>query len=378
MDVKNLVTKLSVSVAFILLACSLAIGQSETFQAVEPERIPGILRTISNQSKQNFERIHTWQGELEASRYFIDKGEQAKETFETLTDAVGPSPNEIAELTSSRIIFRCDLDKGLFYSRVCREEPSRYFDAVDGRDLGTKSITDWSRYIVTGEYRFSSTPSVWMKGEVIQRKAIKQKVKKDDLLYDAPYVVHQPAYLPRYLFDLQFPAWERYSYLAGIIEEKGEHVVDGLTLRVEQRTLSGDVQYRIHEPFRMNVFDINNIWQVKIFSANASYNMISWEMTSADGKLMHKKGLEYQKVNGVYVPIRDTEDTFDYRDFSLRHHEEGVFKNVRINEPIPAETFTYKNLGLKDGDKFIDKTTGKDFEYKNGELVELAKKPSEK
>jgi len=348
MNVKNLVTKLSVSVAFILLACSLAIGQSETFQVVESEKIPDILRTISNQSKQNFEKIHTWQGEIYLS------------------------PNEVADVNSSRIIFKCDLDKELSYSKVRRKTLMHYCD-LTGKVLETKSGISLSSHIATNEYRISVEPSTSWKGEVIERKAIKEKIDGDEPPCENCKGL-QPAYLPRYIFDIESPVWVRYPRLVEIIEEKGEHIVDGLTLRVEQRTLSGDVQYRVHEPFSMNVFDINNVWVVKTFSANASYNMISSKMTSAEGQLMQQKSLEYQKVDGVYVPIRGTEDTFDYRDFSLRVHKEQVFKNVRINGVIPAETFTYKNLGLKDGDKFIDKIQDKEYTYQDGKLVEEAKK----
>jgi len=89
---------------------------------------------------------------------------------------------------------------------------------------------------------------------------------------------------------------------------------------------------------------------------------------------MWQKSTEYQKVNGVYVPIRDTEETYSYEsDFSLRTHKEWVFKNVRINEPIPAETFTYRNLGLKDDDKFVDKILDKEYIYKNEELIPVTK-----
>jgi len=369
MGMKDFEIKSILSIILVLLACSLALGQSEGFQAVESENVPGILSTITTKSKQNFEQIYTWQGELESSRYFIHKGRMAKGTFERHTDAAGASPNEIAELDSSFIVFRCDLDKGLFYSKVCRQTPTRYFDPADGRDLGTKSITDCGSHIVTGEYRLSSDTSVLRKGEVVQRKATKEKIEKDD----SSYVGRQPVYLPGYLFDIDSQVWERYPEFAKILEEKGKYVFSGLAMKAEQRTLSGDLQYRIHEPFYMNAFDIRG-WLINTYSEKAGYNIIDSERITVDGKLMWRKSTEYQKVNGVYVPIRDTEETYSYEsDFSLRTHKEWVFKNVRINEPIPAETFTYRNLGLKDDDKFVDKILDKEYIYKNEELVPVTK-----
>jgi hypothetical protein len=38
---------------------------------------------------------------------------------------------------------------------------------------------------------------------------------------------------------------------------------------------------------------------------------------------------------------------------------------------LDKNTFTYKNLGLKNGDQFIDKILQKEYTYQNGELIEL-------
>jgi hypothetical protein len=370
MDMKVLAIKLSMNIVQIFLMCSLAAGQSETFQVVEPEKIPGILRTISNQSKQNFEKINTWQGELETSRSFIAKGEQAKETFKTMTNAVGPCPSEVVELTTSRIIFKCDLEKGLFYSKSAREEPSRYFDPADNRDLGTKSTTRSSSHIVNNEFRIRTEPVRYRKGKVIERKAIKEKTDADGPSCKGS----QPAYLPKYLFDIDYQAWNTYPSIAETIEKEGVYTVDELPLKAEQRTLAGDLQYRIHRPYRLNSFGIKNFWMVQTFSTQAGYNMISWKMVTADGgKLMQQGSIEYQKINDVYVPIRSTKESYDPRDFTLKSTEETVFRNVRINEAIPAEIFTYKNLGLEDGEKIEDRIINKEFIYQKGELAEVTK-----
>jgi len=370
MDLKILAIKLSVNIVQIFLTCSLAAGQSEDFQLVELEKIPGILRTISNQSKQNFEKISSWQGELEFSGCFIDKGEQAKKTFETMTDAAGPCPSEVAEFTTTKIIFKCDLKKGLFYSKSAREEPSRYFDPADNRDLGTKSTASSSSHIVNNEFRISTEPVRLWKGKVIERKAIKEKTDVDG----SSCKESQPAYLPEYLFDVDYQAWNTYPSIAETIEKKGEYAVDEFTLKVEQRTLAGDLQYRIHRPYRLNSFGIKNFWMVQTFSTQAGYNMISWKMITADGgKLMQQESIEYQNINDVYVPIRSTKNSYDYRDFTLRSTIEGVFRNVRINEAISAETFTYKNLGLEDGDIIEDRIINKKFIYQKGELAETTK-----
>ncbi|MDD5063668.1 MAG: hypothetical protein PHQ35_02765 [Phycisphaerae bacterium] len=365
-----MITKISICVALIFTAHGLAIAQGEEFQSVVPERIPGILRSISKQTKENFEKIHTWQGELDCSRYYVLKGGIAKETFETMTDANGPCPNEVAEITEAIIVFKCDLNKGLWYVKRSREAPTRYIDPATNKDLGTKSLPSSSSEIITKEYQYNAQPDAYNRNdEVAQRKAV--KTKKEEPLYKW----RQPEYLPRYIFDIDSQVWDRYPNYAKISEEKGKFEYSGLTMKAEQRTLSGDLQYRIHEPFIMNTLNIKG-WLINTFSEKAGYNIIDSERITADGKLMLRKSTEYQKVNGVYVPIRDTKDTYDHnRDFSLQIHEEGVFKNIFINDTIPEEIFTYKNLGLKNGDEFIDKIAGKEYKYEDANLVFVSDLP---
>ena len=366
---KNLITRISLCVALIFSACGFATAQDEVFQAVETERIPGILRSISKQTKGNFERIHTWQGELVRSMYFVDKGDMAKETFETLTDGNGLCPNEVVEITENRIIFKCDLEKELLYVKRSREAPSSYIDPATNKDLGTRSLPSSSSEIITNEYRYNAQPSAYRNDKVVQRKGVKTKI-------DGPlYAGRQPNYLPSYIFDIDSQVWERYPDYAKILEEKGEYVFFGLAMKAEQRTLSGDLQYRIHEPFYMNAFNIKG-WLINTYSKKAGFNIIDSERITDDGKLMLRKSTEYQKVNGVYVPTRDTEDTYDYnRDFSLKIHEEGVFKNIFINNAIPEETFIYKNLGLKDGDTFVDKIAAKEYKVEDDNLVFVSDLP---
>jgi hypothetical protein len=368
MDTKDLTMKLNVCMALIFSAYSSAIAQSDTFQEVEKEKIPGILKTIASQTKANFEKIHTWQGELESSRFSIDRGENAKETFELLTNAIGPCPNEVARISENNIIFKCDIDKGLLYSKISRKDPSRYIDPTNNRDLGTKSVSRSSSEIVTKEYKYRAEPSARNKnGEIVQRKAVKEKVDAD-----GPHIGLQPIYLPRYVLNIDNQVWGYYPDIIRTIEEKGEYVIDGLSIKVEQKIISGDLQYRIHEPFWTNNPQIKNFWTINTFSQDAGYNRISWETTSIDGKTMQKLSTEYQKVNDVYVPIKNIEDNYDFKNFSLQSHNETVFKNVRINDVIPAETFTYKNIGLKDGDIFDDKIAGKEYKYEKGVLVPIA------
>lgn len=365
MNAKEIIRKLIWIMIVIFLLCDFAIGQMGAFQVVPPERIPEILNTISTRVHQNFVQIHSLEGEIQVSWYQVYKGERAKRIFESRTNAVGDSPNRIAELRESTTTFRSDFEKELLYAKVSRKTPSRYIDLADNRDLGTKSIPWWRISISTPEYHLHSSPNRMRGGRIVQRRAVKEKVDQDCPSCARP----PPVFDPRDLFDARTPVWLYYPRIVQRMEEKGKYVVDDkYALKVEQRELDGKVQYRVHDPAKVGP-EGDNIWVIKTFSAEAGYNMISSERTHADGELVRRQSLEYQSVQGVYIPSKATYESFDPEDGSLRYQKRRTFKSIHLNRVIPAETFTYANLALENGDEFVDKTLDKKYTYQDGELI---------
>jgi len=358
--------KLSWIMILIFLLCDLTIGQTEEFQTVPAERIPDILNTISNHIHENFRRIHTLEGETEVSWYVVYKGETAKDIFVRNTDAIGEAPNSIMEIALSKTTFSCDLDKGFFYSKNHRTIPSRYIDPLSGKDLGTKSIPWYRISILTPEYYLQSMPNRMRDGHIVQRRVVKEKVDKDCSSCERPSVVD-----PRNLFNFRSPLWLQYPRILKRIREKGEYVVDEYALKVEELILPDIVQYRVHEPTKNRPH--GNVWFINTFSSNAGYNMVAYEETRSDGRLMHKRSVEYKLIEGVYVPSKETKENLDAENSSQQYQKTRTFKNVRLNHSIPAETFTYNNLGLENGDEFVDKILGKEYTYQEGVLVEIKK-----
>jgi hypothetical protein len=369
MYMKNPVVKSSFDVIIVLLLCGLAMGQTETFQPVEPEKIPDILNTIINRVHENFRRIHTWQAETEVSWHNVYKGDKAKDIF-MRTDAIGEAPNSITEITQSKTTFSCDLDKGFFYTKNNRTTPRRYIDLDNGKELGTKSMPNWYRVaILKPDYSLESTPYRIKKGRVVQSMAVKEKVDKNCTSCEQTSVVD-----PRDLFDARSPVWLNYPHILERIGENGEFIVDDrYALKVEKRVLDGDVQYRVHQPAKTGP-NGENIWLIKTFSSNAAYNMISAEITRVGGEPINKRTFEYQLIEGVYVPNKTTEEKFDFEDGSLKYLKTKVYKNILLNHSIPTETFTYDNLGFEDGDILVDKVNDKKYTYQNKQLIEVKKK----
>jgi hypothetical protein len=341
------------------------------FQPVDPNRIPAILTIISNRAKGNYDQIQTWQGKLDIVSDYLYEGDRAKEVFTEEIKASGEPPKRLLEHRETNIEFSLDAENELLCAKYYSDsaKPLQYEDLETGRDLQAKVVLATRRAILTPEYQIDCIVDTTQDGVAKARKAVKQARPKN-----SSRCVGHPVYDPRDLFDPRSPVWLSYPRIVEHIKKKGKYVVDDrYALKVERRVVDGDVQYRVHRPARTSL-EGGNVWLVKTFSTDAGYNMISSEFTRVNGELIDRRSMEYQSVQGIYVPSKVTEESFDPQDGSLQYQKTQTFKNVLLNHPIPAETFTYKNLGLEDGDDFEDRILDKKYVYKQGELVEVPKR----
>jgi len=127
--------------------------------------------------------------------------------------------------------------------------------------------------------------------------------------------------------------------------------------------------------------DENYLFHEMVFSGDNGFNVVSLETTyqnekNANNVMFKKETLEYKQFDKVYVPCYTSEQTFDIPSGKLDDEKTVTFKNQKINQPIPEGTFTYKNLGLQNGDKFIDKILDREYTYQDEDLI-LDEKKSE-
>jgi len=167
------------------------------------------------------------------------------------------------------------------------------------------------------------------------------------------------------------PIWETFSLVLQYIDKHGDWNIDGHRLKVEEYAHDNTIRYRVQIPGIVSPG--NYLIVTKTFSSKVGFNMTSVEDTNQDGILLQNKTWNYDLVDGVYIPSKITQKDFD-PDGSLSYENTVTFKNQKINKPIPAETFTYKNLDLKNGDKFIDKILDKEYTYQDRQLIEVEKK----
>ena len=111
----------------------------------------------------------------------------------------------------------------------------------------------------------------------------------------------------------------------------------------------------------------------KTYSSQCGFNIVYWEIKSGSGKLRQLYTWEYELVDNVYLPKRVVK-----KDYSLEgeliSEKDCTYNNNKVNQEIPAGTFEYTNLKLKEGDKFVDEIESKEYKYEDANLVEIEKK----
>jgi hypothetical protein len=346
-----------------------AEGTLGEFHAVSSSEIPEVLTTVSAQVRANYERIKTWQGEMDVIMNYLYSGAEAERVFKSWTDGVGEIPKVIESHKVSAIEFAVDIEKGFLYVNNCGKS-QQYTDIETARNLGAKGTPGRRKVIVQPEYYLECRPSRMRQDVVTEQQVIKQ-ARENRSTHDSPVVFD-----PRSVFRVSQPVWETFPRILQYIKEHGEYGIDGYTLSVEKRTDGTVTEYRLRQPGKLSgepgkLSPENYLFITSTFSSAKGFNIISEEIGSPDGSTTTLKTWGYQLVDGVYLPIETTEQAFA-KNGELRYEEKSLFKNQRINHSIPPETFSYKNLGLQNGDSFIDKIASKQYTYKDGELVETA------
>jgi len=361
--IKHCAVILFVSLSLLDVEASDANTASE-FHPVDSNRIPDILTMISGRVRGNYERIKTWQGEKAVIIDYIYEGLAAEKTFKTNTDGLGEIPKIVKRRVECITQFALDIERDFLYVSNYWEKPSHYTDLESGRDLGTKSAPDFKRSIVTPEYYIHCRPNTMRDGSIINRKAVKEALR------DCPTCDGPSVFDPRELFGLPLqPVWVTFPRMIKVINERGEYNVDGYRLQIEER-ISGDItEYRIQKPGKLSRDSKyksdpeNYLFKTRTFSSAKGFNVILEEVTRPNGKLFQKFTWDYVLIDGVYLPSKTTKQNFRLDNGKISFEKKCTFKNSQINHPIPAEKFTYKNLGLENGDKFIDKILDKEYRY---------------
>jgi hypothetical protein len=111
----------------------------------------------------------------------------------------------------------------------------------------------------------------------------------------------------------------------------------------------------------------------KVFdSAKACLILDAIFKDSVDGRLLQYDAFEYDSVGSVNIPTKIVQYISDFGTGAPRFRRELKSQEQKVNDPIPMDTFSYRGLGLKDGDLLMDRIENVAFTIVGNERVKLA------
>jgi hypothetical protein len=323
---------------------------------------------IESRVEENYGRIITWQGKVDMVFDNTYIGEEVKRLYEgILVDK--PSPNEIIDHVELKREFAVDVNKGLLYESVNPDAQQYILDTQTEKEiqLNERMQIGSGKKILTPDYQISCRETKNREGIIVSRRAIKRNRPAGKLTCQSNLPsVFDPRDTIRIFGDINE---ETFAPLGGTFAKYlkffAKHPsLDGYpTIKVEECVFGDMKKYRITLITLTKDNDVAYLFDKIVCSSEVGFNVVSYSLTNADGRILKEKTFEYDLFNGVYLPVQKIDLSFDYSTGNLKKQNTITFVNEKVNEPISEETFTYKNLGLQNGDEFIDEIENKKYKY---------------
>jgi len=344
------------------------LAKSKEYSPVDPNSIEDLLNHLETAVKGNYDKIETWQGVMEFTslhRYYGDSVNQALKIREINVEV---APNSCEELAGGTINFKADLKRDMRWVHLNRTKGLILRDAETMQILYGPAAFD-SQVIRTPDIIMQATPGQYAKdGSTSKRNVIKVGKRENALDYRA---MREFGGYPTRFFNAIGPTWTFLSTFKTMLFHKDTTPKTFRdTVVIGKKSIGDDTEYYI----RFGVFNNNNFSDVASFyeillPSNAGYNPTLIRILEApDNKPSMEYNISYVKLNGVYLPSNFQETHYN-PDGKVTLNGQYILKEQKINKVMTEETFTIKNLGLKNGDKFIDKIEKKEYKYKDANLV---------
>jgi len=374
---KNLMSRLIVALLFLVFTYSVSFGQS--LKPVPESEYVAFLDTAAALMKANYEKINTWQGEFSIQEDNYYYGEQCR-SFNI--DANNPAAHSNAIRRSISILqeFATDIKNNKLY---CSKSMPRYkFKALDlDRDIVLDRLYSPMVSILTPDEYLSFMPNFnygyggrKVNGKWAGKKAFRWP--KERARNEQWGNVRDPR---KYFSEGHRMIWEDLEVLRNHIVNPSPDIPEGKAPQISIMT-EGTKTYIKTRFYRnedcngcnpsLEFVNIN-----MILDSSVEYNLIRREALNTNNEILQTLDITYESIDGICVPKTVHYVTFRSSDLKKSFDSKIRFTKSALNVPIPGEAFTYKNLGLKDGDIFEDKIANKKYRYKEAiKTIELISK----
>lgn len=103
--------------------------------------------------------------------------------------------------------------------------------------------------------------------------------------------------------------------------------------------------------------------QELVFDLKQGSNLVRFH--SKEDHLEVTREVEYEQFNGVFIPVRASQETIMQRDADTKTERVQVnFVNNTLNENVSDDVFSFEGIGVRDGDVITDNIASIQYTYK--------------
>lgn len=360
----KIVVALVVLTIFGLIHLSVSADTIE-FQKVDQDKIPDELAMIAAVTKDNYEKIKTWQGKISFEDMIIYRGAYAADLVKQSAGVTIKEPNELAARAEGTRDFKIDLGKNLSFRFMNRPTPMEYINLDTELTYSSSSDSYQQKEITTGEYEIESSPYTKKKDGTITSWLAEKKIRypEQDLDESDPRFCFSIGRMPWVLLPIMSEGVRRYNKDPNGSNANGPNSAFSSISLEKAQTEKGTI-YRLL---------INSTFEMKYtFDEKNGFNPTHIEAKNAKGIKISEGDIDWVKIQDIYLPAERRVTQYDGKDGRLRRNVTSTFGEMKVNMALPENTFSLNNLGLRDGDKFVDSIEGKEYKYEDANLVFVA------
>jgi len=359
----------------LVLGARVPTGFAEDVPESEHVRV---LRMLSAHSKQTWDGVRTWRGELRVDSVRWFSGEKAKRFFEMVDPLEGKvRSTNFKRITHQSVTFAVDLEHDRVFSRP-RNWPDVYVDVETGKPFGIQREDMWFETsapvsIVTADAFITFEPNMPhpLPSGGTARAAFRYPLLETafhevgvigrtfSTVYYAPAPGESeqaPIVDPRAYLSTGRPVWMELELIADAIEQTGPWEIDGLALRVRKEGSGAQEQYHLAVPAKSG--SGRYMQKEMTFRADVGFSIILQVQREPGETASQERRWAYKEQAGLFLPSLVETKRFDTSDGSLRSQDTVSFIESEVNKAIAPETFTCRNLGMQEGDRVVDKSAG--------------------
>ncbi len=352
--------------------------------AMQWEEVPApsravVLGMIADQTQGNYESIRTWTGTYRVQL----RQHMSPEAIEPLAGARGASSALWQEFDFT-MCFAIDIASGSAY-RSKKTKQMRWVKNGSGEAVTIPNTAPVDgRSLVTAEHYVTFDPRVVWPGFVTvrnrpeaqnRRAAFRYAREKSDrhdmgdLMDPRKFFCLSPT--RRFDEELRIPM----RMLMGAKGGDAQKQIDR-TLKLYACAGPSGVSYRLIQAFEAPAQGSHGpaLYMRAVFAADAGMNATSYSLALDKAGERPARTVEWQwkSVAGVHVPAKVKESHYSEQSGKLTYYRDVELQDCAINEPLDPFQFTYRGLGLNDGELVMDNINRACYVIRNGEPELLA------